>query len=202
MSSDRAMSAESDPDDAVVEGALRPTTLAEFIGQDRVKSQLGLVLEAAGRRSRPADHVLLSGPPGLDSQGRFIGRNDIERGLAFFFSHGNRRGSAPIVRGDAVFGRGGPLAHQAHHGSRGVPRSLAKSGLDFTKLRDIHARYANGTGEAKAVLAREYEVSVNVVTFHLRPSCSMRAALAEQPPAPISNLRSQISDAPLAAPCA
>jgi Holliday junction DNA helicase RuvB len=65
MSSDRAMSAESDPDDAVVEGALRPTTLAEFIGQDRVKSQLGLVLEAAGRRSRPADHVLLSGPPGL-----------------------------------------------------------------------------------------------------------------------------------------
>lgn len=59
------MSAESDPDDAVVEGALRPGTLAEFIGQDRVKSQLGLVLEAASRRSRPADHVLLSGPPGL-----------------------------------------------------------------------------------------------------------------------------------------
>ena len=59
------MSAESDPDDAVVEGALRPTTLAEFIGQERVKSQLGLVLEAASRRSRPADHVLISGPPGL-----------------------------------------------------------------------------------------------------------------------------------------
>ena len=57
--------AEPDPDDAAVEGALRPTRLAEFIGQERVKSQLGLVLEAARRRGRPADHVLLSGPPGL-----------------------------------------------------------------------------------------------------------------------------------------
>jgi len=57
--------AEPDPDDAAVEGALRPGRLAEFIGQERVKSQLGLVLEAARRRGRPADHVLLSGPPGL-----------------------------------------------------------------------------------------------------------------------------------------
>lgn len=57
--------AEPNPDDAAVEGALRPTRLGEFIGQERVKSQLGLVLEAARRRGRPADHVLLSGPPGL-----------------------------------------------------------------------------------------------------------------------------------------
>ena len=60
-----SLSAESDPDDAVVEGALRPGSLAAFIGQERVKSQLGLVLEAASRRGRAADHVLLSGPPGL-----------------------------------------------------------------------------------------------------------------------------------------
>lgn len=53
------------PEDLAVEGALRPTRLAEFVGQERVKSQLGLVLEAAGRRQRTADHVLLSGPPGL-----------------------------------------------------------------------------------------------------------------------------------------
>ncbi len=59
------LNAESDPDDALVEGALRPGTLAEFIGQERVKSQLGLVLEAANRRGRAADHVLISGPPGL-----------------------------------------------------------------------------------------------------------------------------------------
>jgi Holliday junction DNA helicase RuvB len=55
----------ADPDDVAVEGALRPTSLGEFVGQERVKSQLGLVLEAASRRGRAADHVLLSGPPGL-----------------------------------------------------------------------------------------------------------------------------------------
>jgi len=60
-----ALRAERDPDDAVVEGALRPTSLAEFVGQDRVRAQLGLVLEAAARRGATADHVLLSGPPGL-----------------------------------------------------------------------------------------------------------------------------------------
>jgi holliday junction DNA helicase RuvB len=48
-----------------LDGALRPRTLPEFIGQERVKSQLGLVLEAARRRGGAADHVLLSGPPGL-----------------------------------------------------------------------------------------------------------------------------------------
>ena len=54
-----------DDDDSIVDGALRPTTLTEFVGQDRVKNQLGLVLEAARRRSGVSDHVLLSGPPGL-----------------------------------------------------------------------------------------------------------------------------------------
>jgi Holliday junction DNA helicase RuvB len=65
VSNEGALSAQSDPDDAVVEGALRPHSLAEFIGQERVKSQLGLVLQAASLRGRAADHVLLSGPPGL-----------------------------------------------------------------------------------------------------------------------------------------
>ena len=55
----------ADDDDSIVDGALRPTTLEEFVGQTRVKSQLGLVLEAARRREGIADHVLLSGPPGL-----------------------------------------------------------------------------------------------------------------------------------------
>lgn len=62
---DRVTDAAPDPTDAAVEGALRPESLQEFVGQDRVKSQLGLVLEAARRRGRAADHVLLSGPPGL-----------------------------------------------------------------------------------------------------------------------------------------
>jgi len=63
--SERLVDGAPEPDDSAVEGALRPRQLAEFVGQERVKSQLGLVLEAARKRGRPADHVLLSGPPGL-----------------------------------------------------------------------------------------------------------------------------------------
>jgi holliday junction DNA helicase RuvB len=47
------------------ESTLRPRTLAEFVGQSRVREQLELVLQGASRRGAPPDHVLLSGPPGL-----------------------------------------------------------------------------------------------------------------------------------------
>jgi Holliday junction DNA helicase RuvB len=52
-------------EDRQVEGALRPKTLAEFVGQHRVREQLDLILRAALQRGNSADHVLLSGPPGL-----------------------------------------------------------------------------------------------------------------------------------------
>jgi Holliday junction DNA helicase RuvB len=52
-------------DEREVEASLRPKRLAEFVGQPKVREQLQLVLESALRRSRPPDHVLLSGPPGL-----------------------------------------------------------------------------------------------------------------------------------------
>jgi Holliday junction DNA helicase RuvB len=55
----------ADPDERAAESALRPTSLSEFEGQPRVSDQLGLVLEAARHRGGVADHVLLSGPPGL-----------------------------------------------------------------------------------------------------------------------------------------
>jgi holliday junction DNA helicase RuvB len=57
--------AEAHDDEREVEAALRPRTLDELIGQDRVREQLSLVLEAARGRVRTPDHVLLSGPPGL-----------------------------------------------------------------------------------------------------------------------------------------
>jgi holliday junction DNA helicase RuvB len=53
------------PDDRDVEASLRPKRLSEFVGQPKVREQLGLVIESALRRNRPPDHVLLSGPPGL-----------------------------------------------------------------------------------------------------------------------------------------
>src|SRR3954468_3204284 len=62
---ERLTAAELLDDEVAVEAALRPRTLAEVIGQDRVCEQLSLVLEAARTRGRTPDHVLLSGPPGL-----------------------------------------------------------------------------------------------------------------------------------------
>jgi Holliday junction DNA helicase RuvB len=47
------------------EVGLRPRRLSEFIGQRELKEHLEIVLEAARRRSQPADHLLLAGPPGL-----------------------------------------------------------------------------------------------------------------------------------------
>ena len=62
---DRMVSPLADADDRVIETALRPKRLSDFVGQQRVRDQLSLVLESAVRRGRPPDHVLLSGPPGL-----------------------------------------------------------------------------------------------------------------------------------------
>jgi Holliday junction DNA helicase RuvB len=62
---DPMVSPGADDSERLVEGALRPVSLADFIGQDRVKDQLRLVLSAAKQREHVADHVLLSGPPGL-----------------------------------------------------------------------------------------------------------------------------------------
>ncbi|QNN55154.1 Holliday junction branch migration DNA helicase RuvB [Nocardioides mesophilus] len=59
------VAAEAEGDERAVEAALRPRRLDDVIGQDRVREQLSLVLQAALGRDRAPDHVLLSGPPGL-----------------------------------------------------------------------------------------------------------------------------------------
>jgi Holliday junction DNA helicase RuvB len=61
----RLVDSNSDDFERAQEMALRPKTLQEFVGQKRVANQLDLLLSAARNRNSPADHVLLSGPPGL-----------------------------------------------------------------------------------------------------------------------------------------
>jgi holliday junction DNA helicase RuvB len=55
----------SDDDEDAVEQTLRPRSLDEFVGQERVKEQLSIALTAAKARGEALDHVLLAGPPGL-----------------------------------------------------------------------------------------------------------------------------------------
>ncbi len=63
--SERLLTGEAINEDENIDTALRPANLTEFIGQQRVKDQLQLVLHAAAGRGVSADHVLLAGPPGL-----------------------------------------------------------------------------------------------------------------------------------------
>ena len=62
---DRLISPVAGLDETAAEGALRPKDLQEFIGQERVRQQIDVLLTAAKHRGTSADHILLSGPPGL-----------------------------------------------------------------------------------------------------------------------------------------
>src|SRR5512147_2133383 len=55
----------SSPNEEAIERALRPSTLAEYVGQPKVREQLGIFIEAARNRGEALDHLLLYGPPGL-----------------------------------------------------------------------------------------------------------------------------------------
>ena len=65
MSEERVTTTVLVPEDEEFDGSLRPGSLDEFVGQERIKEQLGIVLEAAKGRGEALDHVLLVGPPGL-----------------------------------------------------------------------------------------------------------------------------------------
>ena len=62
---DRMISTELMEEDIAVEGSLRPQNLSEYIGQEKVKKNLRVFIEAAKMRGESLDHVLLYGPPGL-----------------------------------------------------------------------------------------------------------------------------------------
>ena len=62
---DRLVSATREPEDVQDDTTLRPRTMDEYIGQDRVRENLLVAIEAAKQRREALDHVLLYGPPGL-----------------------------------------------------------------------------------------------------------------------------------------
>jgi Holliday junction DNA helicase RuvB len=65
VSDERIVDASEQRDENSAEHALRPKTLDDFIGQHRVRQQIDVLLSAARQRNSAADHILLSGPPGL-----------------------------------------------------------------------------------------------------------------------------------------
>ena len=66
IETDRLISAApASPQEEAFERALRPKALTEYIGQEKIRGQLSIFIEAARRRREALDHVLLFGPPGL-----------------------------------------------------------------------------------------------------------------------------------------
>jgi Holliday junction DNA helicase RuvB len=77
--------------DLAFESALRPKSLAEFIGQPNVSKQLGLLLKAASLQKRAPDHILLAGPPGL-------GKTTLAMIVASEIGSGLRITSGPTIQ--------------------------------------------------------------------------------------------------------
>jgi Holliday junction DNA helicase RuvB len=86
--SERVIAPELSPEDS--EGSLRPRRLAAFIGQQQLKANLAVFIEAARGRTEPLDHVLLAGPPGL-------GKTTLAQIVATELGVGFRMTSGPIV---------------------------------------------------------------------------------------------------------
>ncbi|MGB8836453.1 MAG: Holliday junction branch migration DNA helicase RuvB, partial [Candidatus Acidiferrales bacterium] len=111
----RIISGKALDDDARIEASIRPTKLADYIGQNRVKENLQIAVEAARTRGEALDHVLLYGPPGL-------GKTTLAQILA------HEMGSAIKVSSGPLLEKKGDLT--------AVLTSLEKS--DFFFLDEIH----------------------------------------------------------------
>lgn len=65
MDEDRVLGATTAPDEPEIDRQLRPRRLQDFVGQEQVREQLAILIDAARSRGEPIEHLLLSGPPGL-----------------------------------------------------------------------------------------------------------------------------------------
>jgi len=90
MTDPRVISSSSTREDDAVDASIRPQRLADYLGQQAVKEQLGIYIEAARRRGEALDHVLIFGPPGL-------GKTTLSHVIANELGVNLRSTSGPVI---------------------------------------------------------------------------------------------------------
>ncbi len=147
---ERTIAPQSRPEEVVVDAALRPRTLAEMVGQDRLRENLEILIQAARTRNEPLDHVLFYGPPGLGKC--IVGSSLVLTGSGLHplgsIVHADQPPGQYAVCSATIYGIEGPepASHTYRQGKAATIRLRTRSGfeLEGTPNHPVLVATANG----------------------------------------------------------
>ena len=158
MSDDRLITTGRVDDDVQYEAGLRPRTLDEYIGQDRLRENLHVAITAAKQRAEALDHVLLYGPPGL-------GKTTLAHVIANELSVAMRPTAGPVIERRAISGNLSNLQAREVLFIDEVHRSRRRSKNPVPAREELRARHRDRRGAG----ARSVKIPVQPFTLMARP---------------------------------